>query len=132
MEFIEQRRGSLFDDVDGASFCSESSTVQRVHFVLKMYAQWMVNEESGGHFALNHGLSARWLLEDGLSGPYSMKRFLSDYRLVSGLRRDLVADEEGVSCCDAARCSVLRRNERNRSFYGRNEALRNRCYFIES
>ena len=129
MRFIERGRGSLFNAESGP-FESEQAAVDRVRVMLSVYTLWMDNHRRRRHQELNHGLSPRELIEDGLSASYSFKRFLTDYRRVCGLKRDLVDDEEGG--CDVARCAVIGRNERNRAFYGKNESLRNEMYLIES
>ncbi len=122
--------GGVFD-VESVHFEDEQCAVDRVRLVLSLYSLWMENHRRRRHQELNHGLSPRELMDDGLSGSsYDWTRFMTDYRRICGLKRDLVDDEEGG--CDVARCAVIGRNERNRAFYGKNESLRNEMYLIES
>ena len=128
MNVIKSVKENLFN-VESDHFDSEQSAVDRIRFILNVYGLWIRNNVEQQHQKLNHGLSPRELIIDRLSDSYSYTRFLSDYRTVCGTNRDLVGDEDGE--CDVEHCDIMRRNARNRSFYGKNESLRNEMYFVE-
>ena len=104
--------------------------MDRVQFILNVHALWIRNNMEQRHQELNHGLSVREIIEDRLSANYSYTRFLTDYRTVCGIKKDFVSDKGGE--CDVEQCVIMKRNGRNRSFYGKNDNLRNEMYFIES
>ena len=104
--------------------------VERVRFILNLYSLWISNHHQQRHRELNHGISLREMVDERLSESYDYIRFLTDYRRITGIKRDFVGEDE--TACDVESCAVIGRNERNRGFYGKNESMRNQLYFIEN
>ena len=103
--------------------------VERIRFILNVYSLWITNHQQQRHQVLNHGIALRELIEDRLSASYNYTHFLVDYRRICESKRDLVGDHEG---CDVEQCAVIGRNSRNRAFYGKNDSMRNKLYFVET
>eukprot|EP01083_Nonionella_stella_P239936 839254_1 len=75
----------------------------------------------------------RDIIQNDLHPTYSLSSFLSDYRVVSQLNKDLslghgVLDGKGV--CDASECLVLDRNARDREYLKNNNEKRRAVYFM--
>jgi len=130
LKFIENATGTLsLFDVSRGHFEDESVMVERVRLILNVHSLWISNHQNNRR-ALNHGLTPREIIDHRLSASYKWTRFLTDNRRICGLKRDLVGDE-GTGC-DVERCAVIGRNGRNRAFYGSNDSMRNKLYFVES
>ena len=129
LKVIQRDAGNLFE-VESKDYDTEQSLENRIKFILNLYTLWIHNNQQQRHKDLNHGLALRDIIGERLSASYDYNCFLTDNRVISGLKRDFIGDHEDG--CDIATCSVIGRNERNRSFYAKNDVLRNQMYFIES
>eukprot|EP01083_Nonionella_stella_P108443 315476_1 len=84
-----------------------------------------------GDKKMDTGTDMRDIIQNDLHSTYNLSSFLSDYRVVSQLNKDLslghgVLDGKGV--CDASECLILDRNARDREYLKNNDARRRALY----
>eukprot|EP01083_Nonionella_stella_P183891 665686_1 len=81
--FIEVNKNDLFDEKQ----VNEDACVKRVIFVSKVYTKWMMMSEN---ITAWMEVDIRDLIESELHPSYNLSSFLSYYRVVSQLNKDLL------------------------------------------
>eukprot|EP01083_Nonionella_stella_P305557 1066383_1 len=124
--FIEVNKKDLFEEKQ----TNEDACVKRVNFVSKVYAKWMMMSENTTAWM---EVDIRDLIESELHPSYNLSSFLSDYRVISQLNRDVLLDDDDLDekmVCNASQCMILDRNARDREYLKNNNAKRRALYFV--
>eukprot|EP01083_Nonionella_stella_P093319 261504_1 len=127
MAFIEANKKDLFEEKQS----NEHVRIERVKFVSKVHAKWMMMTENGLE---GMEVDIRDIIESELHPSYNLSSFLSDYIVISQLNRDLLLDDDDdldeKMVCTASQCMVLDLNARDREYLKNNTAKRRALYFV--
>eukprot|EP01083_Nonionella_stella_P072351 195038_1 len=89
MAFIEANKKDLFEEKQS----NEHVRIERVKFVSKVHAKWMMMTENASE---GMEIDIRDVIESELNPSYNLSSFLSDYRVISQLNRDLLLDDDDL------------------------------------
>eukprot|EP01083_Nonionella_stella_P171792 587675_1 len=126
MVFIEANKNDLFE----AKQSNGHARVERIKFVSKVHAKWMMMTENASE---GMEIDIRDVIESDLNPSYNLSSFLSDYRVISQLNRDVLLDDDDLDekmVCNASQCMILDRNARDREYLKNNNAKRRALYFV--
>eukprot|EP01083_Nonionella_stella_P078222 213919_1 len=101
--FIEVNKNDLFEEKQS----NEHARVKRVKFVSKVHAKWMMMTENATE---GMEVDIRDIIESELHPSYNLSSFLSDYRVVSQLNKDLLLGDDDLdekAVCTASQCMIL-------------------------
>eukprot|EP01084_Bolivina_argentea_P056964 104161_1 len=126
--FIEVNKKDLFEEKQ----TNEDACVKRVNFVSKVYAKWMMMSENTTAWM---EVDIRDVIESELHPSYNLSSFLSDYRVVSQLNKELLLGDDDLdekAVCTASQCMILDRNARDREYLKNNNEKRRALYFMRA
>eukprot|EP01083_Nonionella_stella_P215203 774736_1 len=125
--FIEANKKDIFEEKQS----HEDTRVERLYFVSQVYTKWMTM----GDKKMDTGTDMRDIIQNDLHPTYSLSSFLSDYRVVSQLNKDLLLGDDDLdekAVCTASQCMILDRNARDREYLKNNNEKRRALYFMRA
>ena len=113
---LERERVALFASAQDGAEWNEDGALQRIKWMMRAYRRWLnmkeVSTAKSGRYGFVEAVTA------GLSEHYQFTHLLADFQTILKAKEMLIEDEstraQSESECDAAKCFIMRRSEREK------------------